>query len=252
MANELSRRVAFITGGASGIGEATAAAFVAAGYATAIADRNEAAGRAVATRLGSVGECLFLSCDVSDDDSVRNAIEQTVQAYGRLDAAFNGAGIDGAHGRLLADDTIDNWQRVHAINLGGIWSCLRHEIRAMLNNGGGAIVNASSTAGLAAAPYMSAYVAAKHGVVGLTKAAAIDYARQGIRVNAVCPGMIDTPMMRSTELTPEVLEALLAECPIGRIGQPEEIASAVLWLCSDGASYLTGQAIAVDGAWTSR
>lgn len=252
MTQDRRRRVAFVTGGGSGIGLATAEAFVRADYATVIVDRDEAAGRQAEAALRPLGECLFVACDVADDADVRRAVEKTADSYGRLDAAFNGAGITGEQGRLLAEDTVDNWQRVLGVNLGGVWSCMRHQIPLMLRGGGGAIVNASSSAGLVGAPYMSAYAAAKHGVVGLTKAAAIEYARQGIRVNAVCPGMIDTPMMRGGAAAPEILAGLLEECPMGRMGTPEEIASTVLWLCHDGASYLTGQAIAVDGAWTSR
>ncbi len=250
MADATQRKVAIVTGASSGIGRATAAAFVAAGYATALLDRDEAGGRRVEAELRGTGECSFIACDVADDESVKRAVEQTVATYGRLDAAFNGAGING-EGSLLADGTMENWQRVIAIDLTGVWSCMRHQIPQMLKNGGGAIVNAGSTAGLVGAPYLSPYVAAKHGVLGLTKAAAIDYARQGIRVNAVCPGMIDTPMMQNG-VTPEILEALLQECPMGRIGKPEEIAATVVWLCSEGASYITGQGIPVDGAWTSR
>ena len=192
---------------------------------------------------------MFIACDVSNDESVKQAVETAVSAYGRLDAAFNGAGIDGEHGKMAADCSIDNWQKVLGVNLTGVWLCMRHQIPEMLKNGGGAIVNCSSTAGLEGAPTLAAYCASKHGVIGVTKAAAIEYARQGIRVNAVCPGMIATPM--TAGLDQELLSALVEQSPIGRQGRPEEIASAVLWLCSDGASFTTGQALAVDGAWTS-
>jgi len=247
-------KVAFVTGASSGIGRATAEAFVANGYATAFVDRDAKAGEeAVAALQGSgqgSGECCFIACDVADDESVRSAVAQVEERYGRLDAAFNAAGING-DGAPTADCTMENWNRVLAVNLTGTFSCLRYQIPAMLRSGGGAIVNCASVAGLVGSPYMPPYVASKHGVVGLTKAAALEYTRQGVRVNAVCPGMIDTPMTRDG-LTPDVLEPLLAELPIGRQGRPEEVAAAVLWLCGEGASYLSGQAIPVDGAWTTR
>ena len=247
-----TRRVAFVTGAASGIGRATAKAFAASGYAVALVDRTEDAGREAEAEIGQTGECAFIPCDVTDDSAVKNAVEQAVQRFGRLDAAFNAAGIDGEAGKFTADSTIENWNRVIAIDLTGVWSCMRHQIPAMLASGGGAIVNCSSVAGLVGAPTFSAYVAAKHGVVGLTKTAALEYARQGIRVNAVCPGMIDTPMTRAGGLTAEILEPLLAESPIGRFAQPIEVATAVLWFCDPSASFVTGQALAVDGGWTSR
>ena len=251
MAGPTPRKVALVTGASSGIGRATAELFVARGYATALVDRDDDAGRVVETQLRKSGECIFIRCDITDDGAVRKAVEQVVNLYGRLDAAFNAAGIDGEAGKATADSSMENWNRVMAIDLTGLWSCMRYEIPQMLKTGGGSIVNCASVAGLVGAPYVSAYVAAKHGVVGLTKAAAIEYARQGIRVNAVCPGMIDTPMTRKG-LTPEIAAKLLEESPIGRFGQPVEIASAVAWLCEESSSFLTGQAIAVDGAWTAR
>lgn len=248
---EDNRKVAFVTGGSSGIGRATVEAFVAEGYKTVIVDREEAAGADLAKKLGSEGNCSFFACDVTDDDAVRRAVEFTIAKYGRLDAAFNGAGTDGDMGKAMADYSMEQFQRVMAVNIAGVWSCMRYQIRGMLNNGGGAIVNAASTAGLVAFPFMSAYVASKHAVVGLTKTAAVEYARQGIRINAVCPGVVDTPMIRH-RLTSDKIEALAEASPIGRIGNPEEIASTVVWLCGSTAPYLTGQAIAVDGGWTSR
>jgi NAD(P)-dependent dehydrogenase (short-subunit alcohol dehydrogenase family) len=244
------RKVAFVTGASSGIGRATAAAFVSRGYATVLADRDEQAGRKAEVELKGAGECVFIPCDVTDDDAVRRAVEQTVERYGRLDAAFNGAGIDGEQGKTTAECSPENWSRVLAVDLTGVWSCMRHQIPQMLKTGGGAIVNCASVAGLVAAPFCGAYAAAKHGVVGLTKAAALEYARQGIRVNAVCPGMIDTPMSRAG-IPPELRDALLAQTAIGRMGEPEEVAAAVLWLCDGAPGFLTGQAIAIDGAWTA-
>lgn len=245
------RKVAFVTGASSGIGRATAELFVARGYATALVDRDEKLGRELEQQLRGRGECTFIRCDVTDDAGVRSAVEQAVTKYGRLDAAFNAAGIDGDQGKMTADSSMENWLRVIAIDLTGVFSCMRHQIPQMLKSGGGAIVNCASVAGLVGAPYVPAYVAAKHGVVGLTKAAALEYARQGIRVNAVCPGMIDTPMSRAG-MTPEILAALLAESPTGRQGQPSEVGAVVVALCDEGSSFLTGQAIAVDGAWTTR
>lgn len=245
------RKVAFVTGASSGIGRATAELFVMRGYATAIVDRDQEAGQQVERQLRSSGECIFIRCDVTDDVSVRQAVEQTVKTYGRLDAAFNAAGIDGEHGKATADCSMENWSRVMAVDLTGMFSCLRYEIPQMLKVGGGAIVNCASVAGIVGAPYVPAYVAAKHGVVGLTRAAALEYAAQKIRVNAVCPGMIDTPMSRKS-MTPEITAALLKESPTGRLGQPAEIAAVVLSLCDPSSSFLTGQAIAIDGAWTAR
>lgn len=245
------RKTAFVTGASSGIGRAAASALVARGYATALVDRDEALGREVEAELGGQGECAFIRCDVTDDAAVQRAVAETVERYGRLDAAFNAAGIDGESGKATADCTIENWRRVMAIDLEGLWFCMRHQIRQMLQNGGGSIVNCASVAGLVGAPFVPAYVAAKHGVVGLTKAAAIEYARQGIAINAVCPGMVDTPMSR-VFMTPEIAAALTAECPIGRFAQAEEIAALVLWLIDGNAGFVTGQAMAVDGGWTAR
>lgn len=243
--------IAFVTGASSGIGRAAAEAFVARGYATALIDQDEKLGREVEAQLRRSGECRFIDCDVTDDDAVRRAVEQTVAAYGKLDAAFNAAGIDGEAGKPTADCTMENWNRVLAIDLTGLWYCMRHQIRVMLTSGGGSIVNCASVAGLVGAPFVPAYVAAKHGVVGLTKAAALEYARHGIRVNAVCPGMIDTPMSRRG-MTPEITAMLVAESPIGRQGQAAEVAAMVLALSDSSMSFVTGQAIAVDGGWTVR
>lgn len=243
--------IAFVTGASSGIGRAAAEAFVARGYATALVDRDEKSGREVEAQLRRSGECRFIDCDVTDDDAVRRAVEQTVAAYGKLDAAFNAAGIDGEAGKPTADCSMENWNRVLAIDLTGLWYCMRHQIRVMLTSGGGSIVNCASVAGLVGAPFVPAYVAAKHGVVGLTKAAALEYARHGIRVNAVCPGMIDTPMSRRG-MTPEITAMLVAESPIGRQGRAAEVAAMVLALSDSSMSFVTGQAIAVDGGWTVR
>ncbi len=251
MTNGAERRIAFVTGAGSGLGRATATAFAARGYATVLADRDAASGRQVEAALRQAGgEALFVSCDVADDASVRAALAETEAAYGRLDAVFNAAGIDGEHGRMTADCTLENWNRVLSVDLTGMFHCLRHQIPLMLKSGGGSIVNCASVAGIRGAPSFAAYSAAKHGVVGLTRAAALEYARQDIRVNAICPGTIDTPM--NQQLDPVLLKSLLDSSPAGRLGRPEEIAATVLWLCDAGAAFVSGQAIAVDGAWTAR
>jgi NAD(P)-dependent dehydrogenase (short-subunit alcohol dehydrogenase family) len=239
-------KVVFVTGAASGIGRAAAEAFVRRGYATALADMNEEAGRVAEAELRPLGECKFLVCDVTDDDTVRTALGEAVQRYGRLDAAFNAAGIDGEHGKPTAECTMENWNRVIAVDLTGTWSCMRHELPEIVRSGGGSIVNCASVAGLRAAPTVPAYTAAKHGVVGLTRVAAREYARQGVRVNAICPGTVDTPMFRHS-MSPEVIEHLVSTNPSGRLAEAAEIAEVALWLCEDAPGFLTGQAIAVDG-----
>jgi NAD(P)-dependent dehydrogenase (short-subunit alcohol dehydrogenase family) len=245
------RKVAFVTGAGSGLGRATATAFAARAYATVLADRDEVAGRKVEAELRQAGgECLFVACDVADDASVRHALEKTEAEYGRLDAVFNAAGIEGEHGKMTAECSLENWHRVLNVDLTGMFHCLRHQIPLMLKSGGGSIVNCSSVAGIRGAPTFAAYVAAKHGVIGLTRTAALEYARQGLRVNAICPGMIDTPM--NAKLDRDLLQGLLDSSPMGRMGLPEEIAATVLLLCDDNVGFLTGQAIAVDGAWTAR
>jgi NAD(P)-dependent dehydrogenase (short-subunit alcohol dehydrogenase family) len=241
-------KVALVTGGASGIGRATAEAFTREGYAVVILDRDEAAGRQVEEHLRSLGKCRFLVCDVASESSVATAMAQAVSLYGRLDVAFNAAGIDGVAAPTV-ESSIENWDRIMAVNLRGLWLCLKQEIAQMLRQGGGAIVNCASSAGLVGVPNLATYVASKHGVVGLTKSAALEYIRQKIRINAVCPGMIDTPMWRRS-ISPEMTAQLLANDPIGRLGQPSEIAAAVLWLCSPAASFVTGHSLAVDGGMT--
>ncbi len=244
-------KVAFVTGAGSGIGKGTALAFAEAGYAVAIADRDEAAGAAAEAELRAAGHsAAFFACDVTDDASVAAAVAETVERFGGLHAAFNAAGIEGEHGKLTAEGTLDNWNRVIAVDLTGTWLCLRHQIPAILKSGGGAIVNCASVAGILGAPAFSAYVAAKHGVVGLTRTAAIEYVRQGVRVNAVCPGTIATPM--NQKLDPELLKGLLAISPAGRMGLVSEVARTVVFLCSEGAGFINGQAISVDGGWNAQ
>lgn len=244
------RKVAFVTGAGSGIGRATAEAFVRAGYATALVDRDTDAGARALNELEGEGACRYIACDVTDDASVAAAVAETVATFGGLDAAFNAAGIDGEHGNRTADCTLENWSRVLSVDLTGTFHCMRHQIPAMLQSGGGAIVNCASVAGLVGAATFSAYAAAKHGVVGLTKTAALEYAREGITVNAICPGTINTQMNQM--LDPELLKGLLAASPMGILGRPESIGAAAVWLCNPDADFLTGQAIAIDGGWTSQ
>ena len=239
-------RVVFVTGAASGIGRAAAEAFTARGWATVVADVNADAGEAVAAELSAHGECRFVRCDVTDDSTVEAAIAEVVSTYGRLDAAFNAAGIDGEHGKRTADGTMENWNRVIAVDLTGTFSCMRHEIPAIVASGGGSIVNCASVAGLRAAATVGAYSAAKHGVVGLTKTAATEYGREGLRINAICPGTVDTPMFRSS-MPQKIVDRLVAMNPVGRIAEASEIADVALWLCEDAPGFLNGEVITVDG-----
>lgn len=247
-----TRRVAFVTGAGSGIGRAAAELFARKGYAAVLADLNEIAGAELEAQLRGEGlEATFVAVNVADDDSVARAVGMAADRYGRLDAAFNAAGIDGEFGKYTADCSPENWQRVLAVNLTGVWQCMRHQIPRMLESGGGAIVNCASSAGLRGAATCGAYSASKHGVVGLTKTAALEYGGQGVRINAVCPGMIDTPMTRKEGMG-ELIAAMVQQTPLARMGEAGEIAAAAVWLCSDEASFIHGQAISVDGAITSR
>ena len=252
MAGMLDGKSALITGGGGGIGRATALAFAREGARVAVADlMAEAARETVALVNAAGGQAISLSGDVSRDADVRAMIEGVVSTYGRLHCAFNNAGIAGwqvdAVGKKTAEWSEEAFDRMIAVNLKGVWLCMRHELPQMQTQGGGAIVNTASIAGLAGLPTSSAYVAAKHGVVGLTKTAAIEYAEASIRVNAVCPGYIRTPM---TEPGMRLRgEAILAQTPFKRLGNPEEIAEMVVWLCSERASYVSGAAYNVDGGW---
>ena len=241
-------QVVLVTGAAGGIGRATALAFSAAGASLVLADR-DAAGAALADEIGaSGGRAAFVQADVSRGADVERMVAFAVERHGRLDIAFNNAGIELEH-RPTAECDEDTFDRIVAVNLKGVWLCMKHELAQMMKQGGGgAIVNTASVAGLIGAPNMPAYCASKHGVVGLTKSAAAEYGRHRIRVNAVCPGVIHTPMMeRAFEADPRRRDRMERLHLLRRVGQPEEVAQAVLWLCSDAASFVTGHAMAVDG-----
>lgn len=252
MAGLLDGKAALITGAGGGIGRATALAFAREGARVAVADiAADAARETVAQVNATGGQAISLSGDVTRDADVQAMIEAVVGAYGRLDCAFNNAGVAGWHvgsiNQKTAEWSEESFDRMIAINLKGVWLCLRAEINQMLTQGGGAIVNTASIAGLVGLPHATAYVAAKHGVIGLTKTAALEYGEAKIRVNAVCPGYIKTPM--TARMTPERGAAVLAHTPMKRLGDAEEIAEMVLWLCSDRASYVSGVSYNVDGGW---
>ena len=248
----LDGKVALVTGGGGGIGRATALAMVREGARVAVADFDAAAaGETVAQINAAGGQALSLTGDVTSAASVEAMIGDTLGAYGRLDCAFNNAGIApyqvDASGKKTADWAEESFDRMIAVNLKGVWLCMKEEIRHMLAQGAGAIVNTGSIAGLIGLPTSSAYVAAKHGVIGLTKTAALEYADAGIRVNAVCPGFIETRMTEDTMRRRG--EAIMSSIPVRRMGQPGEIAEIVVWLCSERALYVTGAAYNVDGGW---
>ena len=252
MAGMLDGKSALITGGGGGIGRATALAFAREGARVAVADFVEDDARETVGLVNAAGgQAISLSGDVSRDADVREMITAVVGAYGRLDCAFNNAGVAGWHvgsvNQKTAEWSEESFDRMIAVNLKGVWLCLRAEINQMLTQGGGAIVNTASIAGLAGLPNAAAYVAAKHGVIGLTKTAALEYGEAKIRVNAVCPGYIKTPM--TAGMTPERGAAVLAQTPMKRLGEAEEIAEMVLWLCSERASFVSGVAYNVDGGW---
>jgi len=245
--------VALVTGAGSGIGLATATAFAEAGASVVLAGHHEASVRAAAEDLVAAGhKALAIRCDVADEAQVAPMVEQTVSTFGRLDAACNNAGVQSPLA-ATADASGQAFDRVHAINLRGVWSCMQYELLQMREQRSGVIVNTSSLGGLVGIAGRGAYHASKHGVLGLTKSAALEYASRGIRINAVCPGIIDTPMvagMLASEA--EAMTELMQDVPIGRLGRPEEVAAAVLWLRSPGARFVIGHALVVDGGYTIR
>jgi len=256
MPGTLEGKVALVTGGSSGIGRATCLAFAREGARVVVADVNVEGGEQTVSMVKEAGgEAIYVQADVSRAADVEAMVNRAVQAYGRLDCAHNNAGVSGGGRRApMHEYSEEDWDRIIGINLKGVWLCMKYEVPQMLRQGGGAIVNTASIMGLVGSWSRNiAYNASKHGVVGLTKTAALEYAQSGIRINAVCPGYIRTPILDPLlSSNPEIEGQIIARHPIGRLGRPEEIAEAVVWLCSDAASFVTGHTMTVDGGYVAQ
>ncbi len=245
----LKGKVAIVTGGSSGIGRATTCAFAAAGAKVALSSDLNLQGGAETVRMitDAGGDAFFIKCDVSKEEEVKDMVAETIKRYGRLDCAFNNAGM-GVPESLIADQPSEHWDQIMQCHLYGVFYCMKYEIPHMIKSGGGSIVNTSSLAGLKGYPGLSSYCAAKWGINGLTMTGALEYAKQGIRVNSVCPGWIETPgVIHFAEMFPELAKKVIDGIPLGHGGKPEEVADTVVWLCSDSASYITGVNLAIDG-----
>ena len=253
MAGRLAGKVALVTGGGSGIGQATALIFAREGAKVVVADITVDGGEETVRQIQAAGgDATFVKTDVSQAAEVEALVNKTVETYGQLDCAFNNAGIEGA-AKPTTECTEEEFDRTIAVNVTGVWLCMKYEIQHMLSHGGGSIVNTASAAGLIGIPSAPDYTASKHAVVGLTKTAALEYAKSGIRVNAVCPGAVQTPMIaRSAQAIPGFDEIAVAMEPVGRFGQSSEIGEAVVWLCSDAASFVTGIPMSVDGGMVAQ
>jgi NAD(P)-dependent dehydrogenase (short-subunit alcohol dehydrogenase family) len=245
---KMEGKIILVTGGSSGIGYATAEAFAREGAHVVIASRGEKRGEEASEAIRNMGgESLFVKTDVSQEDQVKQMVDRVVSTYGRLDFAFNNAGVEGK-GARLAKETMEMWNRIMEINLKGTWLCMKYELLQMVKQGGGIIINNASTSGLGGTPRLTIYSASKHGVIGLTKGAALEYISENIRINAVCPGIIRTPMHdERLQTTPGLEEIMLSMIPMRRLGKPEDVASLVMWLCSDDASYVTGSTFLMGG-----
>lgn len=250
--NNFADKVVLITGAGNGIGRATALAFAQQGASVVVADMSRSGGEettALITQSGGIAS--FILCDVTKDQDVQSMVDGTIEIYGKLDIAFNNAGIE-IESSKLADGTEETYDKIMDVNVKGVWRCMKYQIPELLKQSVSAIVNTASIAGLGAAPKMSVYSASKHAVIGLTKSAAVEYGKKGLRVNAICPAVIDTEMFRrATENDPQKAEFVKSMHPVGRIGQPEEVAAAVLYLCSDLAGFTTGVALPIDGGATA-
>lgn len=247
MSSTYAGKVALVTGGGSGIGRAASLAFAREGAKVVVADVSPEGGLETVERIkAGGGEAMFVAADVSDEAQVVAMIDASINAFGRIDCAFNNAGIGGGR-RPVHDWELADFRKVIAVNLEGVFLCMKHEVPVMLRQRGGSIVNNASIAGLRGSPTLGPYVASKHAVVGLTKTAALEYIAYGVRVNAICPGWTETAILKELQEDPKVMKRMIERIPLKRIGRPEEIAAAVLWLCSDAASFTVGHAMVLDG-----